>query len=145
MIKSNEEGFEKIIVPIDGSQSSEKAAKKAFLLAKKIGLDVLLLHVIEAPKAPTPTWNTGPEFTEKLTREGQKLLKKIKSIGDEQDILVKTKLLAGIPDVEISNEANENDLIVMGNKGHSAVERILIGSVSEKVLHHSDSSVMIVR
>lgn len=141
----NKKEFERIVVPVDGSDASKKASDRAFLFAKKTGLDVLLIHIVEAPKIITPTWNTGPEVTEELTNIGQNLLEKIKQRGEEKGVSVETKLLAGIPDVEIISEANENDLIIMGSKGHSAVERILIGSVSEKVLHHSDSSVMIVR
>ncbi|MFW6121234.1 MAG: universal stress protein, partial [Petrotogales bacterium] len=60
-------------------------------------------------------------------------------------VKVKKKLVEGIPDNEIIKLANKNDLIIMGSKGHSALDRILVGSVSEKVLHHSDATVMIVR
>lgn len=49
------------------------------------------------------------------------------------------------PDNEIINEGKDNDLIVMGSKGRSAIGSVLVGSVSEKVLHHSKSNVMIVR
>lgn len=53
--------------------------------------------------------------------------------------------LDGLPSKEIINIAEKNDLIIMGIKGKSSIDRILIGSVSENVLHHSDSSVMIIR
>jgi nucleotide-binding universal stress UspA family protein len=61
------------------------------------------------------------------------------------DIKVKTILIEGMPDDEIIKLANKNDLIIMGSKGHSSLDRILVGSVTEKVLHHSNATVMIVR
>jgi nucleotide-binding universal stress UspA family protein len=66
-------------------------------------------------------------------------------MGSDMGVKVKKELVEGTPDDEIIKLANKNDLIIMGCKGHSVFGRILIGSVSEKVLHHSDATVMIVR
>ena len=60
-------------------------------------------------------------------------------------VKVRVKIVRGIPYEEIIKEAKKNDLIVMGSKGKSALDRILIGSVSEKVLRHTPSHVMIIR
>lgn len=143
-IEKNE--FNRIIVPVDGSDASEKAAEKAFSLANKTGLNVLLMHIIQVPSSAIPTWNQPqPEWTEVVKKEGHNILNNLKEKGEEEEVKVDTKLIEGIPDDEIIKETNKNDLIVMGSKGHSAVGRVLIGSVSEKVLHHSDATVMIVR
>jgi nucleotide-binding universal stress UspA family protein len=60
-------------------------------------------------------------------------------------VTVKKRLLEGIPEEIIMKEAKKNDLIVMGCKGKSAMDRILISSVCEKVTRHASSPVMVVR
>ncbi len=138
--------FNRIIVPVDGSEASKKAAKKAYSLADKAGLNVTLMHVVQIPSSAIPTWSQPkPEWTEVVKKEGKKILDELKEAGEKKNVKVETKLIEGIPDDEIIKEGKEEDLIIMGSKGHSAVGRILIGSTSEKVLHHSDSTVMIVR
>ncbi len=146
MNDSDKKEFGRIIVPVDGSDASKKAADKAFSLANKTGLDVVLMHVVEIPQSAIPTWNQPkPEWTEAVKKEGNDLLNDIKESGEKKGANIETKLIEGIPDDEIINEANPEDLIIMGGKGHSAVDRVLIGSVSEKVLHHSNSTVMVVK
>jgi nucleotide-binding universal stress UspA family protein len=54
-------------------------------------------------------------------------------------------MVEGFPAQEIIKEARKNDLIIMGSKGISALNRIFLGGVAEKVIHHSKSTVMIVR
>ncbi len=143
-IKNKE--FNRIIVPVDGSDASKKAAEKAFSLADKTGLNVTLMHVVQVPGSAIPSWNQPqPEWTVAVKEEGEKILDDLKKSAGDKDISVETKLVEGIPDDEIIKEAKEEDLIIMGGKGRSAVGRVLIGSVSEKVVHHSDATVMIVR
>lgn len=146
MNKSKNKEFNRIIVPVDGSDASKKAAEKSFSLADKTGLDVTLMHVVQIPEPVIPSWNQPkPQWSEEVKKQGKKMLDEIKNIGEKKGISVETKLVEGVPDDEIIKESKKEDLIVMGSKGRSAVGRVLIGSTSEKVLHHSDSTVMIVR
>ena len=138
--------FNRIIVPVDGSDASKKAAEKAYTLANKTGLNVTLMHVVQVPSSAIPTWShPKPEWTEVVKKEGEKILNEIKEAGEKKGVKIESKLIEGIPDDEIIKEGKKEDLIIMGSKGHSTVGRILIGSISEKVLHHADSTVMIVR
>jgi len=145
MAKSKE--FERIVLAVDGSDASKKAAKKAFSLAKETGIDVSVIHVVNVPATAVPATNTAymGDVAGSLKKHGESILDDIEDMGSDMDVKVKKELAEGIPDDEIIKFANKNDLIVMGSKGHSAIGRILIGSVSEKVLHHSDATVMIVR
>lgn len=140
--------FKRIIVPIDGSEHSKKAAKKAFSIANDTNLKVTLMHVYQIPAAAFPPAEAtvySPEISKRMLKSGEDMLNEFKKIGSEMDVDIKTKLIEGVPDDVIIKEAEKDDLIVMGSKGHSTIARILIGSVSEKVLHHSDATVMIVR
>lgn len=138
--------FHRIILPVDGSDSSSRAIKKALLLAKETGVDVTAMHVVEFPYlAAVDSVSTYPDLIDVIKKQGNDVLEGVKSQGSKLGVLVKTKLVEGIPDDQIIKEAGKDDLIVMGCKGRTAVSRILIGSVCEKVLHHSKSPVMVIR
>jgi nucleotide-binding universal stress UspA family protein len=139
--------FNKIVLAVDGSDISKKAAKKAFSLAKETGIDVTAIHVVNVPNYAVPTSNTAymGDVASSMKEHGEKILDETEKMGSKMGVKVKKELVEGTPDDEIIKLANKDDLIIMGCKGHSAIGRILIGSVSEKVLHHSDATVMIVR
>ena len=85
-------------------------------------------------------------FTKIRRAEAIKYLDEIEQIGKKIDVYCTTRLIdGGTPVEEIIKSANPNDLIVVGIKGHSDIKRILIGSISEKVVRHAKCSVMVVR
>jgi len=142
----SEKDFKRIIVPVDGSDNSIRAAKKAFSLAKETGSDVTAMFVTYIPGSTFPEFShTYPQMIDIIKSDGEKTLDKVKNMGAKMGVNVKTKVVIGIPDDEIIKEAGRKDLIVMGCKGRSALSRILIGSVCEKVLHHSSSPIMVIR
>ena len=137
--------FKRIILPVDGSAYSRRAAKKAFAIGKKTGIDVLAIYVVENPPVYPEMAGWYPEIIESTKRYGLSILDEIEKMGSKVGIHVITKLKEGRPDQEIIKEARKNDLIVMGCKGRSGLSSILVGSVCEKVFHHSSSPVMVVR
>ncbi len=141
------EEFNKIVLAVDGSEPSKKAAKKALSLAKETGIGVTAMHVIHVPMTAVPSAQTTymRDIEKTMKKRGDSILDKIEEMGYNMDVKVKKILVKGIPDDEIIKEAEKDDLVIMGGKGHSALGRILVGSVSEKVLHHADATVMIVR
>lgn len=141
------EGFSRIVLPVDGSDASMRAAKRALKLAEDTKNNILALYVIETPVAitPQPPDQMYTLWTNALKQEAEKTLNKVKKMGEKRGVTVKTKIIEGTADEEIISEAGKNDLIIMGSQGKSALDRILLGSVSEKVLHHASSPVMIVR
>lgn len=140
--------FERIIAPIDGSEGAKKAARTAIYLAKHLGINVVALYVIDSSliaKIPSPEELGSFNIDTFLEKEGLAALDEVESMGKEEGVAVEKKMVDGIPDHEIIELAGTHDLIVMGSKGMTALDRILIGSVSEKVMHHADGPVMIVR
>ncbi|HOG73575.1 MAG TPA: universal stress protein, partial [Methanofastidiosum sp.] len=85
------------------------------------------------------------ELRKKMKNEGNQILDEIEKMALEEGIKIAKKIVEGSPDEEIIKISKKDDLIVMGAKGISAIDRIFLGSVSEKVLHHAKSSVMIIR
>jgi len=138
--------FQRIVLPVDGSDDSTRAVTKALSLAKETGVDVTALHVMEFPYVASVDLSyTYPDIMETIKKERKTILDEVKKQGSEMGVHVKTKLVEGIPDDQIIKEAKKDDLIVMGCKGKTALSRILVGSVCEKVLHHSKSLVMVIR
>jgi nucleotide-binding universal stress UspA family protein len=133
-------------LPVDGSDGSARAVVKALSLAKETGADITALYVMEFPYLVSVDLNYSyPDIIEIIKKRGNEVLDTVKKQGLRLGVSVKTKLVEGIPDDQIIKEAKKDDLIVMGCKGRTALSRILVGSVCEKVLHHSKSPVMVIR
>jgi len=146
--------MKKILVPVDGSEISLKAADEAVELAKKFGSEITFFSVAELK---APFYGTGEIPTNSLeilkilidnaSEEFDKLLdsllKKYKSSGLE----LKKKVIAGIVADEIEAFAKEGkfDLIVMGRRGLSPVKRFFVGSNTRKIIAAAPCSVLIVK
>jgi len=143
---SKTKDFQRIVLPVDGSDGSARAVRKALYLARETGVDVTALHVMDIPYLASIDLNyTYPDLLEIIKKRGDEVLDEVKKQGSKLGVHVKTKLVDGSPDDQIIKEAKRDDLIIMGCKGRTALSRIIVGSVCEKVLHHAKSPVMIIR
>jgi len=135
--------YNKILVPTDGSEGSEVALEHARSLAEKYDSEVHILYV-----ADVRTHNTGDivhNIVGELEKIGEESVKSLKKELDSDSNVV-TEVIKGIPHREITDYANEKeiDLIVMGTHGRTGLDRILLGSVTEKVVRTSKVPVMTV-
>ena len=140
--------FKKIIAPVDGSTEAKKAAKKAIFLAKHMKVEVVALYVVDKTflaRFPAPDDLMSFNWDKFLQKEAFDVLDDIEEMGNTEGVKVTKEVKEGIPDDEIIKLAGKKDLIVMGGKGKTALDRIFLGSVSEKVLHHAASSVLIIK
>jgi nucleotide-binding universal stress UspA family protein len=140
-------GFSRIIAPVDGSKGAAKAVQKALYLAKETRRSIVALYVVDTPRLTEtiPPEDISFAWEGLLRKEGQKILDDIEKKGLKMGVSVEKKLVDGIPEEVIIKVAKKNDLIVMGCKGKSAFDRILMGSVCEKVTRHATSQVMVIR
>ena len=145
-----------ILVPYDFSQEAEYAFQLAQELAAKASCKLKLVHVIEIPT--TQHFNTIGEvnleenFVDKIfmvemvdKRNAQmKALEELHAVAPYQ---FSTKISFGNPYAGIASEITEikADLVVMGSKGSSGLEELLIGSNTEKVVRHSKCPVITVK
>lgn len=144
-IQPNE--FKRIIAPVDGSSYANRAVKKALFLGKQTGNEVIILYVIDTPRLTTtiPPDEISRTWYDILRTQGQGVLGDIQKTAKKMGVKIKTKLVEGIPAEVIMKEAKKDDLIVMGCKGMTAIDRLLMGSVCENVVRHADAQVMVVR
>jgi universal stress protein A len=136
----------KILVPIDGSENSEKGLKYACWLASKVEASITVLHVVAIPY----TGESAVFHIEPLETAGKMILKHAKKILEDEKcvdvhfVLREGSGNAGHEIVRFGEEENFS-LIVMSAKGHSALAHLLMGSVSDTVVKHAPCSVLIVK
>jgi nucleotide-binding universal stress UspA family protein len=149
----------KILVSIDGSQASENALAKALALAAPLKAEVVLLTVVEPlssyiPEVMMPTgdwvgWRGLPdvELERKILSAGQSLLKKAQDTCSMSQVESRTRIETGQPRDVICHVAEQEnpDILVIGSRGLGSVERLMLGSVSDYVLHHCQAPTLIVR
>ncbi len=154
--------FEKILVPLDGSEHSLKGLEVAIEIAKKFKSNVTLIHVysitvrpIVVPEPATITPSGVPVMTaeevEKIAaaarKEGERLLEDGARRTEVAGVKTEKVLVEGHNVEEIVDAAKEGnfDLIVLGARGVSRIREILVGSVSDGVVHHSTCPILLVK
>jgi len=149
--------FSRLLVPVDFSNCSHAACDLALNLATKLGATVELLHVEETPKwqgfvipelvvsMPDAGSASLHEFVRTRTRRAlEHLVDKLQRAGVAE---ARHREEAGEPGTVILRIAEEErfDLIVMGTHGRQGFERIVMGSVAERVVRHARCPVLTVR
>lgn len=137
-----------ILVPIDGSKESICACKWACTIAQGTGATITLLHVVDLNLKMTSFDRVSMSgyVPESIKKQGEDLLAAYRS-HMPQELQIKNVLQAGSPHQTIVAVAEEvqPDWIIMGSRGASNLKEIVMGSVSQYVLHHVSCPVMIVK
>lgn len=140
--------FSKLLVPVDGSENSLRALEAAIFLSKKLDAQITALHVME--KAPTVYIHPQKELEELLKnyrKESERIIEKCQQIGKNNRIELNMAVSEGDVASKIIQYVDKGrfDLVVMGHRGSGKFKEMVLGSVSEKVLHRTKCSVLIVR
>lgn len=142
----------KVLIPVDGSPSSRYSVEKAMRIGVLKDAEVHIMTVISKPyETTTRNPYIAAEIIKQLDKENiqysetvlEEIKKVISSVAEARSTVIKE----GDPAEEILKYADEigSDLIVMGNRGLGNFDKILLGSVSQKILNHSCCSVLIVK
>jgi len=150
--------MKKVLIALDYDPTAQKVAEVGFSLAKTMGAEIILLHVISDPlqyvsdKHFTVMGFAGYKDTvpliingmDELKKESQRFLDKSKQhLGDKN---IKTLVKEGNLAESILTTAKElhSDLIIMGSHSRRWMEKIILGSVAEKVLQHTTIPLFII-
>jgi nucleotide-binding universal stress UspA family protein len=138
------EKFERILVPLDGSECAEIVLPKVEKLATDLKASIAILRVAYAHTFP------GADPTEaevKVVREAEEYLRKIEERLKAKGFKVDSHVRYGNDADEILDHAAQKDIdfIAMTTHGRSGVKRFLLGSVAEKILRHSPKPIFLVR
>lgn len=137
--------FSNILVAIDDSKSSQRAFEKAIFLSKKCEGHLHILHVV--------TCDLGGDsaivfdLLDQAKTNAKKMLEDYRKEADKNGIPVEVMVHQGDPAQIILEQSKKEkcDLIIMGTRGRTAFQELLLGSVSLKVIHHASCPVMVVQ
>ncbi|MDF3838196.1 universal stress protein [Cupriavidus basilensis] len=145
--------YQRILLAVDGSRSAELALSQAIIVAKATGSEVQALYVADDNDVFFLAGSYDPrQLTDAILAAGREALEAAAKRLAEAGIPHTTKLLEkpvspGQISSTIVEEAErwDADLIVLGTHGRRGIRRLIMGSVSEGVLHRSNKPVLMVR
>jgi nucleotide-binding universal stress UspA family protein len=140
--------FTNILVPVDGSDNSYRALDAALLFSEKLGSNITAVHVMEqVPITHIGSEKLLSEFLEAYKKENQDILSKCSEIATQKGLTIKTLLLQGNPASVILDYSKQEkfDLLIMGSRGMGKFKELILGSVSNKIVHHSPCAVLLIR
>jgi nucleotide-binding universal stress UspA family protein len=147
-MSSNFKNIQKILIPTDGSDYSMRAAEYGISIAKMLDAQIMVVYVIDDVVLDQISKVTEHEDVEReLKQDGQRHINYVLGLAEKESVKATSLLAKGRPFDQIVHLAKEQnmDLIVMGTYGLRGAERILIGSVAERVIEYSPCPVLVVK
>jgi nucleotide-binding universal stress UspA family protein len=126
--------YERILVPVDGSEMSAAALDHGVALAERLGADVHVLFVADTARDSVTV--VGTDLVDALEREGESVVEEATDRYDGRGVTFVTAVLQGDPAETIVDYADDRDVgaIVVGTHGRAGLRRTLLGSVTDRVV-----------
>ncbi|ELY63123.1 universal stress protein [Natrinema versiforme] len=137
--------YDRILVPVDGSDSATVALDHALEIAADHDATVTLLYVADTNE-PSQT-RIGTDVVDVLVREGEEIVSDARERAADRDVPATTDVVQGGPADAIVDyaERKDVDLVAMGTHGRDGLEGYVIGSVAERVVNAAPMPVLTVR
>jgi nucleotide-binding universal stress UspA family protein len=140
--------YQKILVPLDGSELAECVLPHVKAIAAGCGIgQVVLLKVVE----PLPGW-AAPEVDFEVVQKAsvkaaEDYLARIQAKLNKEGLAIETQVLSGMPAETISDFAQHNkvDLMTLATHGRSGISRWAFGSVADRLVRSSSAPVLLIR
>ena len=163
IVRAPEHGFHKILLATDGSSYSQSAARYLLRFPLPEQAEIHVVHVLPPVQIPIlmepqyGTWHTiyavyptreeEEAQREKEKKQGEAVLARTCGLLQRNGLHPVSRLLRGDAATEIMDyiKAEQIDLIVAGSRGYGNLKSLWVGSVSRKLVHYSDCSVLIVK
>lgn len=140
--------MKKILVAVDGSDASARAATFAAELAAPHLAELTLVHAVEPyPFLAGDIPVSYQDMASLRERQGKALLTELEARLRPTDVPLRTQLVHGAPAEVLTRLAKDGryDLVVVASKGRNAVSRVLVGSVTDRLVHLCEQPVLVVR
>ena len=155
--------FKKLLVALDGSESSQRAAQAALELAEKLKAELIVLHAITPPTSyyhstiasptgmslPAPSQHEIDAYYAYARKIALNVVGDTESKAKKHSIAVKTEIpeaVSSVVETIIDHAVKENvDLIIVGTRGLGGFKKMLLGSVSSGIISHAHCPVLVVR
>ncbi|WP_136689710.1 universal stress protein [Halorhabdus amylolytica] len=138
--------YDRILLPTDGSEGMAGVIEHAVGLARSHDATIHALHILDtATMSRMPMEASWETITEMLREEGERALDDVREAAG--DVPVEGEITEGAPSREIVDYAGsyDVDLIVMGTHGRGGLDRLLLGSVAERVIRTAPVPVTTIR
>jgi nucleotide-binding universal stress UspA family protein len=137
----------RIVVGVDGSGGSDAALEFACQRAELTGEDVVVVHGWRDGSATgTTRREVPPEFMDRIAEEERLLAEAVAGVqGQHPDVRLQTEAIPVAPWRALADASAAAALVVVGSRGRGAFTGMLLGSVSQQVLHHAQCPVAVVR
>jgi nucleotide-binding universal stress UspA family protein len=138
--------MKKILIATDGSEYTKEAVTTGLKLAKVLEAEVTALYVIDQTSFVTfPVDSSIVSVYPQLENEGKRAVEEVQKEGADMGVKVTPVVAEGSPTRKIVEMAADFDLVVMGTLGRSALGKLFIGSVAERVTRYAPCPVLVVR
>lgn len=138
--------IKRILIATDGSEYTKEAVSTGLRLAKILGADVTALYVIDQTSFVSfPIDSSIVSVYSLLENEGKRAVDEVKKEGEQQGVKVTPVVVEGSPTRKIVEMAADFDLVVIGTLGRSALSKLFMGSVAERVTRYAPCPVLVVR
>jgi nucleotide-binding universal stress UspA family protein len=137
-------GWKKILVATDGSRFSEAAAAKAIDFAKAYGGQLMIVSVVDVP---AEFYGEAPKTWDNLVAQAKGFVEKIAQQAEASGVKTQVRVKEAETWKSIVDLAEEHkaDTIIMGSHGRTGLKRLLMGSVTEKVIGHAPCPVLVIK
>ena len=140
------EEMKKILIATDGSEYTKEAVARGLHLAKILGAEVTALYVIDQTSFVSfPMDSSIVSVYSLLENEGKKAVEDVVKEGELSGVKVTPMVVEGSPTRKIVEIAADYDLVVIGTLGRSALSKLFMGSVAERVTRYAPCPVLVVR
>ncbi|MFC4357861.1 universal stress protein [Halobium salinum] len=137
--------YDTILVPVDGSDPSNRAVEHAFELAERFDAAIHAIHVVDTHRYGEPALSSTELVVDELEARGHDLLEELMDRADNIGVAVEPRVCHGDPADEIVAHADavDADLVVVGFQGQSHRRPGRLGSVADRVLRSVDRPVLV--
>ena len=136
----------RILIATDGSEYTKEAISRGLYLAKVLGAEVTVLYVVDQTQFVSfPMDSSIVSVYSLLEKEGKKAVEDVVAEGEKVGVKVTPMVVEGSPTRKIVEVAADFDLVVMSTLGRSALSKLFMGSVAERVTRYAPCPVLVVR
>jgi nucleotide-binding universal stress UspA family protein len=139
--------MKRVLVAVDGSEAAVRAARMGADVAARFGARVTLVYVVPRLLLPPDVYGlTVEEVEREQSSHGQEVLRSALAALAGAGVELDSTVLSGPPAETLAEAAAapDVDLVVVGSRGQGAVKRMLLGSVSDRLVHICPRPILVV-
>jgi len=136
----------RVLIATDGSDYTKEAVSQGLYLAKVLGAEVTALYVVDQTSFVSfPMDSSIVSVYSLLENEGKRAVEEVVKEGEAIGVKVTPLIIEGSPTRKIVETSADFDLVVLGTLGRSALSKLFMGSVAERVTRYAPCPVLVVR